>query len=62
MGPLRRAAHVAVVKSADLGERNDAAAVGQLDRAWLGRVLLECRIEFWPTTGARVAVDCLAAL
>ena len=40
-GRLRRAAHVAVVKSADLGQGKDAALLTWLDSARLGCILLE---------------------
>jgi len=42
---LRRAADVAVVESADLRHCHDIAALGWLDRAWLGRVLPESEMR-----------------
>jgi hypothetical protein len=44
---LRRATDVATMESADLGQRNDAALLGWLNGARLGRILLECEISIF---------------
>ena len=54
---LRCAADVTVVESADLGQRNDAAVLGQLDGAWLGRILLEREVRPRAVVVAEVAVQ-----
>ena len=54
---LRCAAEVAVVESADLGQGNDAAVLGQLDRAWLGRILLEREVRRRAVVVAEVAAQ-----
>jgi transcriptional regulator with PAS, ATPase and Fis domain len=46
-----------VVKSADLGQRGDAALVGQLDRARLGRILVEREVGARAVVVAEVAVQ-----
>ena len=45
-----------MVESADLGQRNDAAVLGQLDGAWLGRILLEREVRPRAVVVAEVAV------
>ncbi len=39
-----RATDVAMMESADLGQRNDATLLGWLNGARLGRILLECEM------------------
>src|SRR5216684_4991671 len=34
-----------MVESADLGQGNDAAVIGRLDGAWLGRILVEREVR-----------------
>src|SRR3989442_13314576 len=49
---LRSATDVAVVESADLRHCHDIAALGWLDRAWLGRVLPESELRARGVIGA----------
>src|SRR5262245_57418810 len=52
---LRRATDVAMMESADLGQRNDAALLGSLNGARLGRILLEGEVGARPVVIAEVA-------
>src|SRR5216684_373481 len=54
---LRRAADVAVVEAADVGQGNDAAVLGWLDGARLGCILLEGKMRPRAVVVAEVAVQ-----
>jgi len=46
-----------MVESADLGQSNDAAVLGRLDGAWLGRILVEREVRPRAVIVAEVAVQ-----
>ena len=54
---LRRAADVAVVEAADVGQGNDVAVLGWLDGAWLGCILLEREMRPRAVVVAEVVVQ-----
>ena len=46
-----------MVESTDLGQRNDAAVLGQLNGTWVGRILFEREVRPRTVVVAEVAVQ-----
>jgi hypothetical protein len=57
---ISRAAYVAMVESAHLGQSNDAAVLGRLDGAWLGRIFVEREVRPRAMVVAEVAAQTAA--